>query len=738
MARASYIPLTLLASAASAAFSAVPSQSGCEQRLLPGEAARPSAQRPVTALDLIELRDIGDPDGEQALAISPDGQRAAFAIKRADAHADSHCFGVMVVPLQGPPAAKLLDVGGETALIYSPFNHRASNFTGGYVSASTMKWSPDGHALAYLRRDGGSTQLWLTGSEISAHKVSHSQVDVIDFWWLPDGTGLILATDTGIAKSRDEIASEAHRGFRYDDRWRPMDRNEPVALDNDGPSFWYLAPGQQLMRPATPDEKRTVGIAVADGPPSPAISAEGPKDHHVWTQKVDPDSLVSLDRVWGRTSTGKITPCPDAHCAGRIDEPWWSSDQRAVYYLRHEGWTRGDTALYRWQPGATEAHRIMVTDALLGGCTMTRSELICSWEDSTHPRRLVGFDLKTGVRRMIFDPNPEFSDVRIGLVQRLKWTNAMGQQAFGDLVLPPDHRPGAKHPLIIVQYQSQGFLRGGTGDAYPIQLFAAHGYAVLSMQRPLRYNLGRPSKTYADLYRSEADGSDVRDVLSAIEEGVQRAVATGTVDETRIGITGLSDGASKARFALLHSKLFKAAEISSCCDDPNSESLIGPASSKDLLDGGLPPIGAYAPDYWADYSFLQDPTKFDTPLLIQTADREYLRAVPTVERLQELGKPVEMFVFPDEYHVLIHPQHRLAMYERDIDWFDVWLHDMDPDAPPGSTRAGDIARWITMREQWRAHMAQASLKATIPGPSIRHPIAAAAAGNTPSTAVSGQ
>ena len=38
--------------------------------------------------------------------------------------------------------------------------------------------------------------------------------------------------------------------------------------------------------------------------------------------------------------------------------------------------------------------------------------------------------------------------------------------------------------MVVVQYDTRGFLRGGTGDEYPIQAFANRGYAVLSFRRP--------------------------------------------------------------------------------------------------------------------------------------------------------------------------------------------------------------------------------------------------------------
>lgn len=65
------------------------------------------------------------------------------------------------------------------------------------------------------------------------------------------------------------------------------------------------------------------------------------------------------------------------------------------------------------------------------------------------------------------------------------------------------------------------------------------------------------------------------------------------------------------------------------------------------------------------------------------------------ESLREHGKPVELVVFPDEYHGKWQPAHRLAVYERSVDWFRFWLtgeQDLRPD------KAGQFRRWAAMRD----------------------------------------
>ncbi|QCI78816.1 hypothetical protein E6W36_01900 [Hankyongella ginsenosidimutans] len=126
---------------------------------------------------------------------------------------------------------------------------------------------------------------------------------------------------------------------------------------------------------------------------------------------------------------------------------------------------------------------ILHTLDVIQNCLMEAARLICTQENATMPRRIAAVDLATGRITPIYDPNPEFARLRLGTVERLTWRNNVGIPAWGDLVLPPAYRAGTgKLPMIVVQYRSVGFLRGGIGDEYPIFAFTARGYAVLSIE----------------------------------------------------------------------------------------------------------------------------------------------------------------------------------------------------------------------------------------------------------------
>jgi len=296
---------------------------------------------------------------------------------------------------------------------------------------------------------------------------------------------------------------------------------------------------------------------------------------------------------------------------------------------------------------------------------------------------------------LLFNPNPEFDYLNLGKSERLHLTNGFGRHSLADLVLPVDYKAGERYPLIVVQYNTRGFLRGGTGDDYPIQAFANRGYAVLSVSRPKMAALDSSHGNALALERGNLAGFDQdKSSLSSIDAGVRLAIARGIADPHRIGITGMSGGATVAAYGLLHSDLFAAAAMTQCCLDQTRSARVGPAAARYFASVGYPKITDRADSFWSQVSLVRNARRIHTPILLQIADREYMSALPTYTALREVNAPIDMFVFPGEYHVKWQPAHRLAIYRRSLDWFDFWLLAKDSKA---QNRQRDIKRWEVLR-----------------------------------------
>ncbi|MES2058216.1 MAG: Atxe2 family lasso peptide isopeptidase [Pseudomonadota bacterium] len=669
-----------------AAVLAVPGQAyaTCDD-LVPGPAPVSRPVRAVTPLDLVRLRDIGPPDASvpattSPLAVSPDGRSIAFVLSRADPAANIYCRALVVLDLRPGAVPRIVDRGGE--LQTDTGTYRGLLVRGGYPSLLVPAWSPDGQMLAYLRRDRGVTQMWRAAADGSgAVPLTQRAADVTRFAWSVDGTALLVA----VRGPAVDIAAEARTGFLYDDRFMPNVAAVPQPKAGGGDRVFTIEVATGVARPASGPE-----AAWFEQSPALPLSAKTVGGLRAWVEPV-PDAPLAPPLLRVVTAGGTRIACDAASCRGGA-VGLWPVGAGGFLFLRREGWARGEHALYAWRPGS-DPRRILLTHDWIEGCIPANALLVCTRETARTPREIVLLDPVSGRVTPLYDPNPDFASLRLGKVVPLTWKNDRGLEARGDLVLPPDYRPGTRLPLIVTQYQSDGFLRGATGDEYPIFAFAARGFAVLSVDKsPIVATLEPGIRTYEEANAADyRNWAERRSQLSSIEAGIALAIARGAVDPDRIAITGLSDGATTAAWALVNSRRFAAAALSTCCLDATTTMVTGGIAYADRMRRqGFPAFSQDGRDVWRPLALSLNAGGRKMPILMQLADDEYLFALPAFTALRENHWPVEMYVFPDEHHIKWQPAHRLAIYQRNLDWFDFWFNGRE-DSDPG--KAAQYIRW---------------------------------------------
>lgn len=281
----------------------------------------------------------------------------------------------------------------------------------------------------------------------------------------------------------------------------------------------------------------------------------------------------------------------------------------------------------------------------------------------------------------------------------------------------PNHRLEARTSLAVVRlgrYFAEGRMDKlpgvwselglilGVGDEFPIQLFANAGYAVFSFQKPPPQLGGGPAGTRSlqdTLAALNRNWADRRNIQSSLLGGIERILARGHIDRARIGITGSSDGWTSVQFALINSPgLFAAASVRSCCVEPTGMIYGGTGLADERARWGFPPATGPRLSEWKPVSLAMNTSIITAPLLMHVADHEYLIALETFMALHRDHHPVDLRIFPDEYHLKWQPAHRLAIYERNLDWFDFWLRGRESGAIGSEVRLQDILRWRAMRD----------------------------------------
>lgn len=655
-----------------------------------------SSVRELDAAALLALRDIGHPEGiggASPLAVSPDGRRIALFLSQPVLAVNDRCETLIVLDLARPSDVRVIDSGGSGIRWEEVL--RGVRRPSGIFDVNVPIWSPDGRWLAYRKRVDGRTQVWRAGLDgAPPEQLSRAAQDVEALGWSRDGTRLLFTVRPGRAEFAAAYAAEARQGYLYDARVLPHLAAAPQ-LPADLPEITMAieVAGGAVRRASADEEAEFVRpVSLSGLPLGPAI---GPRGARAGADAVD-KSYYAGRRVWAERSGGARVECAHAPCTGAIRAVWWHRGE--VLFLKREGWHRETSAIYAWEPGSRKVRTVLRTGDWVSGCADGATRvLICLVENSREPRQLVAFDPDSGRQRLLLNPNPEIGPSTLPEVRRLRWRNKDGLEAWGDLVIPHGTPPAAGWPLVIVQYTSEGFLRGGTGDEYPIFPLAGRGIAVLSFDAPDRMTWLRKDLTdvTAMVAAGHKDWADRRSINDSLMRGIDLALARGDLNPDRIGISGLSDGSTTTRFALINNDRFAAAAISSCCLEPHSMMTHGGIAQADWFRSvGFPPASRNDPAFWLPGSMAMNAERMDTPLLMQLSDDEYLQGLETFTALREHGKPVELYVFPGEHHNKWQPQHRAAIYQRNIDWFSFWLQDyIDPDP----AKAAQYRRWEAMR-----------------------------------------
>lgn len=363
----------------------------------------------------------------------------------------------------------------------------------------------------------------------------------------------------------------------------------------------------------------------------------------------------------------------------------WSADSRYLYFIRPQE-TQND--IFEADVKASKIRRVTHSGGVLDTCAVTTTTehptAACTIEFLQRPPEVASIDLRTGELTVLTNLNPEYNMLEKARANPVIWKNRLGDEHFGMLTYPLYYREGQRFPIIVTHYYHPGFQRGSNGDEYPIQVFAANGFFVLDYFL-FRKNLDnahiRPDPFDREVYAATS-------MRAAVEDLVKDLARAGMVDSDAVGMGGLSAGSAFTADMISHSALVRAAVIDHLAYDPMWLFYLSSASFREeYAQLGITPD---RPDRWKQAFVAPNVHDITAALLINTDDHEFLTVMQSYWAMRDSRKPVEMWIFNDEFHAKWQPIHRLTIYNRNVDWFRFWLQGYEDTDP---LKADQYRRW---------------------------------------------
>ncbi len=319
-------------------------------------------------------------------------------------------------------------------------------------------------------------------------------------------------------------------------------------------------------------------------------------------------------------------------------------------------------------------------------------------EDLNTPPALYAVDPVTHTDELILDPNPQLKDRMLGRVELVHWKATDGRPWTGVLYYPVHYEAGREFPLVIQThgYSANRFLLDGAfTTAFAAQALANHDIAVLQ--------LGVPDGGTEDFIVSS---KEPQVCMAGFEGAIEHFVASGVVNQEKVGIVGFSRTGWYVEYMLTHSHYqLAAAEVADNMDGSYFQYILSDTAERSEFeaDNGALPIGDGV-ETWVNSAPGFNADKVHTPLRMEI-DSGPLDSIlwqwEMFSNLRYLQKPVELFVIPDIQHgthVLQNPAQRLASQGGTVDWFRFWLKS-EEDANP--SKSDQYIRWRQLKSLQR-------------------------------------
>ncbi len=645
-----------------------------------------ASERPMDVEDVLALSSVADPQ------ISPDGRYVAYVVTERDEEENINDSDIWIVATED---------GDPIRLTY----HKGSD--------DSPLWAPDGSWLGFLSDRGEKKQVFgirLQGGE--AWPVTDWKTDVESFHVSPDGARIAFVAKSEKSEEQEKFEKERGRPHVWDevypDDWSHLwvaalvegraQEAEQFSPDNLYVSGFVWAPDSKRLafagRPSPALRARGQGNVYianeAGGESRQVTSLPGGESPVAWTEAQG--LLVSgTGQVLG-TYNGKLwkVPVSGGEAVSLTDD----LDENAGYVaisrdrLLVEASMRTGRGLFGIDLNDGKAERLTDEARFLQSFSATKdgSKLAFLASSGSEPTNVYVSNAESFTPKRLTDINSQLTDFQLGEQRVVRWdSRADGEGIEGILTLPVGYREGERVPLLLVIHGGPSGVSSdrfpSSRSAYPIQVFAGKGYAVL--QPNYRGSTGYGER-FRGLNRGDISGRDWIDIDSGVDALIERGIA----DPDRLGIMGWSFGGHHTYWGITQTDRYKAASAGAGAND-----LISMYSQTDLPEFYHTYLG---PKPWEDFDLYEERSAYrnvanvTTPLLIQVGEKDERvpaeQSIQFYEAVKALGKvETKLVIYPGQPHGVRDPRLVRDLMLRNVDWFTRWI-------PPGRAGTTDGGR----------------------------------------------
>ncbi|TDQ79206.1 dipeptidyl aminopeptidase/acylaminoacyl peptidase [Sphingobacterium yanglingense] len=286
-------------------------------------------------------------------------------------------------------------------------------------------------------------------------------------------------------------------------------------------------------------------------------------------------------------------------------------------------------------------------------------------------------DIVTGDTGLLYISNKHDSISTRHAVKYYSWKNGLGQEIGAIVRLPKGYDPAKKYPVIVDVYEQKLTVQNEYTSPFAQSMigfnyhdYVGEGYIVI--EPDIYYTYGDPG------------GS----MLNCITEALNQLEDKVSIDRNNMGIIGHSFGGYETNYIVTATDMFKAA--------------VSGAGIADIVNWYFSVNWERRkPEFWRYYeesfrigqgffkakqSYLANSPilhaeKVQTPLLLWTGREDYHvdwhQSVSMFLALKDLGKPVNLLMYPKEGHVLSADANQKDLSLKIKQWFDYHLKSND-------------------------------------------------------------